>query len=444
MRLGLPGSTRPVGKPTNRAFIVGVGFLGMFVAVALAYIGFEAPNHIPGRSYFTIRGQFAFADNITPHSEVRVGGRLVGQVLNPRVKDGKAVVDLQLDPAIKPIRSDTRLAVRPKSAVGVRYIDMTLGTRGQPLTAGQMIPASQTGSPVELDQVLNSLDSDTRARTQTMIRELGTGAAGRGDDMNAGLAVAPHFLRGLGSVATTMHRGDIHRFVTSAEAAASAVAPVSDTYAQGFTPEARAMRPFWRQGDDLRSTLDTAPPALRATQAGLAATDPLLTQVGGFAREGRPTLAALPDALGQTTRMLRTAKAPLRQTDETLDLTSRAVPPTVALLRRLGRDLPDLDQMLRSALPIASALRNRGCDIHAFASGWGDMDSWGNSVENFLRLEAHEGAVGPIEHLPPLKSTRYQTRYEAPCAEKDMGQTPGGGASAPAPAYPSTSTGASR
>ena len=93
----------------------------------MVYIGFKAPDAIPGRAYFTVRAQFKDADNVSKHSQVRIAGRIVGQVLDPHVEHELAVVKLQMDPTVKPLRSDTRVVVRPRSAVGVRYIDVVPG-----------------------------------------------------------------------------------------------------------------------------------------------------------------------------------------------------------------------------------------------------------------------------------------------------------------------------
>src|SRR5213083_1543975 len=127
---------RPVGQPRKRLSMILLGLAGIGVTVLMVYIGFKAPDSIPGRAYFTVRAQFKDADNVSKHSQVRIAGRIVGHVL--------AVVKLQMDPIVKPLRSDTRVVVRPRSAVGVRYIDVVPGKRGRPLREGDLIPDAQT------------------------------------------------------------------------------------------------------------------------------------------------------------------------------------------------------------------------------------------------------------------------------------------------------------
>lgn len=175
---------RPAAQQRGRGFMLLVGFAGLGVASLLAYVGFNAPNTIPGRGYYNLTAQLNQADNLTGHYQVRVAGRLVGQVLDPRVEDGQAVVDLQLDRDVGPLLSDTTIKVRPRSPIGVRFVELHPGTRGTPLKDGAVLPASQASASVPLDDVLSTLDPKTRKRTQELLAGLGGGFADRGEDVN--------------------------------------------------------------------------------------------------------------------------------------------------------------------------------------------------------------------------------------------------------------------
>ena len=180
--------------------MIGLGLFGLSAGLVLIGIGFNAPNSIPGRSYYTVQAEFANADNISNHGQVRLGGRIVGQVLNPRVEDGKAVLDLQIDPAYGPLPVDTTAEVRPRSAVGVRFVDLVAGRSSETIPSDGRIPASQTASTTTLDEVLGTFDPETQKRTQKFLTGLGTGLAGRGEDLNDTIAEAPETLRGVESV----------------------------------------------------------------------------------------------------------------------------------------------------------------------------------------------------------------------------------------------------
>jgi virulence factor Mce-like protein len=396
--------------------LVGLGLSGVFLGMYLFWVGFNAPNNIPGRSYYTLHAQFANADNLTSHYQVRVGGRLIGQVLNPRVSNGLAVVDLQLTPAIKPLLSDTKLKVRPRSPIGVRYVDVLPGTRGTPLKDGALISASQTSATVTLDQVLGALNTTARAGTRTFLNELGVGFAGRGEDLGGAITAAPQFLGDTTTVTAAINArtGAAARLIRATEGAAAAADPVRQQIAAGFDPEARAMRPFSVHGDSLRAALDVAPGALATVRAGLIQTDPLLVEVDGLAVNARPALRVAPGALTETTALLRESRPSFAALNGTLKLAGRAVHPTLRLLRTISPVLPSVEAALRGGLPILAELAPRGCDIKLMLSNWESMLAFGNEGGNFLRFNLVGGSQesAGIGHVT---TGVHQNPYPAPC-----------------------------
>jgi virulence factor Mce-like protein len=379
---------RPVGKQRSRFFMVTVGLAGLLLAAATFYVGYQAAYSVPGRGYYNVHAQFANAQNLANHYEIRMGGVRVGQVLNPRVQDGAAVVDMRLDDKYRPLRSDSKLRIRLRSAVGVRYLEIVPGKSGAPLRDGATIPASQTSTPVALDEVLGTFDRATRTRTRVLLNELGAGTSGRGPDVNEALATAPRFLAQLSSVSTAItDRGPaMSRLISAGDGAANAFDPVRGDIAAGFDPERRALAPFSDRRGDLQATLAAAPPALGELRGGLPAVSRLADAVGGFARAGQPTLAEAPAALRSTVALLRDAKAPLGDARDTLDLAQRAVPPTLDLLGRVRPVLPSLDRALSDVVPTLDYLAPRACELSSFSTGWAEYLKWGDSQNNFIRF----------------------------------------------------------
>ena len=79
--------------------------------------------------------------------EVRIGGARVGQVskIEPRRRaDGStyAQITMKLDKEIEPLQADTTLLVRPRSAIGLKYVELRPG-RGKDDFAGAVIPVEQ-------------------------------------------------------------------------------------------------------------------------------------------------------------------------------------------------------------------------------------------------------------------------------------------------------------
>jgi ABC-type transporter Mla subunit MlaD len=417
-----PLGNRPVSRPTSVYVTRGVGLLAVTLICLMAYVGYNSPNSIPGRSYYNLRAQFEFADNLTSHYQVRAGGRLIGQVLRPRVEGGKAVVDLQLDPGIGPLLSDTTISVRPRSPVGVRFLDVTPGTRGRPLAEGDMIPATQTGATTSLDTILGTLDARTRDRTRTLLHELGTGFAGRGRDLGPAIAGGPGLLDDLTTLARSIRSrpGATRDLVDGLERATAAVSPVRGRLAASFGPSAAALRIVTDARSDVRATLGEAPPTLESVRSTLPATGALVREIGGLSEDLRPLLRLAPVALEQGASLLHEGQAPVRRLETTLREIDGAVDPTVALLQRAKVELPDVDVTLTTPQELLTELGPRGCDARSFFGNWADMDSYGTESTNRLRfevvgpdVESVQGQKAPLAGLPTADF--LQNPYPAPC-----------------------------
>lgn len=416
---------RPASFTHGRPFMVSLGLAGVIAALTMLYIGYNSPNSIPGRSYYTVNAEFVDADNLTASYQVRIGGELVGQVLRPRVKDGKGVVDLQLKPDVGPLLSDTTLKVRPRSPVGVRFVELKPGTKGTPIKEGGTIPASQTSVTVQIDQAFATLDEDRRKKAQTLLNELGKGFLSRGQDINRAIENAPPTLGNLQSVAAEVNGVDtgVERFINGNESAARAAEPVREDIATGFAPEAKALRPFADESKALARALDVAPAALRSVETDLRRVTPMLVQLERFAKNGEPTLRTAVPTLQDTRGLLVDARPGLAALRKTLPLVRTAVPPTLSMLKTLQPVLPDLDDTLQASLPLLADLGPRDCDFKRFFFNWSETLAYEASFSNLLRfsLEASPESLQGVKTKTPGV---FQSSYPGPC-EVD-GQKVGG------------------
>lgn len=417
------GKEREVSYQRGKLFMLGVGLTGIGVAVLLAWIGYNAPNSIPGRKYYTVKAVMNQADNLTSHYQVRVAGRLVGQVLNPRVEGNKAVVDLQLEDKIRPLLSDSTIRVRPRSPIGVRFLELHPGTKGKPIPEGGTLPASQASAALPLDEALSTLDAPTRARTRELLAQLGQGFAGRGDDLNPTIHAAPAMLRDTQYVTRKIadRQGAVASFVGGLETSARSADPVRRSIAEGFDPESRALKVFGDTRAAMEQTLQIAPSALEGIRNGLAQSDPFVRELGGFAKQAVPFLRRAPDALDQTAALLHDARPTLRSASRTLDLAGRAVSPTLFLLRTLRPALPDIEEALKQGTGPVVDLAPRRCDITRMFGNWTSMLGYGTDAANYLRLNVQQGtgeSIGGsqqgLKDLVPI----HADPYPGPCQAK--------------------------
>jgi ABC-type transporter Mla subunit MlaD len=411
---------RPVGKPRGQLYYYAVGVAGLVVLAVMFWIGYEAPNSTPLRSYYDIYALMPDAQNLNRHYDVRIGGLRAGQVLSEDVQNGQAKLHLQLASKFGPLRSDSTVQTRLRSAVGVRYLQLTPGTKGTIIPNGGTLAATQTKPSTALDQVLGIFDAKTRAQTQTFLTELGTGLAGRGEDINSFIQQGAPFFSTLASVSQGIvaRTNAMANFISGASGAADAFYPVRNQIAQGFAPETQALKPFTDRASSLQATLDAAPPALNELSTGLPAVQGLVSQVDGLAIQAKPFLNAAPTALTQTNGLLRDAQKPLRNLSGTLSLVGSAVPPTLGFLHQLPPVLPDVNQALKDLIPTLAYMGPRACDIPLGLQAWADTmhysypGSQGDAV-HFTIDENGQGLIGGAK--PNVANQETTDPYPGPC-----------------------------
>jgi ABC-type transporter Mla subunit MlaD len=151
------------------------GAVVLIVVVIGVYFGFT--KHIPFTHGFRMKGVFTSAVSIRKNSPVRIAGVNVGKVTGvSRYRDSDAsVVSMELQDRALPIHKDATMKIRPRIFLeGNFFVDLRPGTPTSPTVHdGATIGISQTATPVQLDEVLTSLQSDARADLQQVLQVFG-------------------------------------------------------------------------------------------------------------------------------------------------------------------------------------------------------------------------------------------------------------------------------
>jgi phospholipid/cholesterol/gamma-HCH transport system substrate-binding protein len=167
--------------------------VGLVLVVLIAigtYLGFT--KDIPFTKGFRVQAVFDSANSIRANSPVRVAGVEVGKVKAiKRYQDTDlSVVELEIKDKGLPIHKDARLKIRPRIFLeGNFFVDMEPGTPGSPtISDGDTIRVTQTSAPVQLDELLTALQTDTREDLKTVLDEFGRALDGppRASDRLAG------------------------------------------------------------------------------------------------------------------------------------------------------------------------------------------------------------------------------------------------------------------
>jgi ABC-type transporter Mla subunit MlaD len=115
--------------------------------------------------------------NIKGKSPVRIAGVNVGKVTSIKREGNTGVVSMEIESRGLPIHSDATAKIRPRIFLeGNWFVDLLPGSPSAPaLSSGSTLPITQTADPVQLDQVLDALNTDTRANLQNFLIGYGDG-----------------------------------------------------------------------------------------------------------------------------------------------------------------------------------------------------------------------------------------------------------------------------
>jgi virulence factor Mce-like protein len=188
---------RRKGRRRNGISKFKAGVIGIVLLMAISY-GAYTKFANPFANPFTIHAVFSSANGLQPNSFVRIAGVNVGTVtsVNPVpscvVKGTKqkacqaADVTMTINPEGLPIHNDATFWIRPRIFLeGNFFVDLAPGSPSAPIVkTGHTFPMGQGEEPVQLDQVLTSLQSNTRQNLQTLLKQYGTAVKQGGPSFN--------------------------------------------------------------------------------------------------------------------------------------------------------------------------------------------------------------------------------------------------------------------
>ena len=151
--------------------------IGVIVAVmAKINLDFAAP----WSSTHTVSMQVADADGIGVSSDVRIAGRLVGQVTGVRSDGSYATVTFHVDNNDWPLPADTTASIRLATLLGQKYVELQPGNDSRNHLADDgTIGLPRTHPVVDFDQILDTFDKPTRTGLTNLIKTVGAAVSGQ-------------------------------------------------------------------------------------------------------------------------------------------------------------------------------------------------------------------------------------------------------------------------
>lgn len=192
-------------RTLTNAGILGVFTLFCFLVIEFLAVNIGQPN--PFSSDYTVHAVFADADGIPTAADVRLSGVVVGKVTSishDPSSPGYSVVTLDIsNSAATPIYTNGFAKVRPKTLLGEKYVDLSVGSRNtaEAIASGGFLPVAETGKDVSNDEIFNSFDSATRAEQQQVLAALDGATRDRAGDIEAILPQLQQVVANLSPVA---------------------------------------------------------------------------------------------------------------------------------------------------------------------------------------------------------------------------------------------------
>lgn len=168
---------------------VAILVLIVLAVVVVGYILHEQGFRFPfiQSSTFTVNAEFSTAQAVTPGQgqTVRVSGVQVGTLSGVTLKNGYAIVQMSIDPNYKRlIHTDATALLRPKTGLQDMFVELNPGSSPAPVVKpGYTIPLAQTNPEIDFDEVLSSLDADTRQYLDLLVNGAGQGVNGQGNNI---------------------------------------------------------------------------------------------------------------------------------------------------------------------------------------------------------------------------------------------------------------------
>lgn len=327
-------------------------------AGAVLLTGASEGDGSKGKSYWI---EFDNSFGLVEGGDVKVGNVRAGQTTEfkvdaPKGERARALVRVEIsEPGFDSFRSDAECRIRPQSLIGEYYVDCEPGAAEEELADGGTLELKQTSSVVPEDLLRNVMRRPYRERFRLILAELGTGLAGRPDDLQEVLKRAHPGLRETSEVLEILgdQNGVIKDFITDSDTVIAELEAKKKDVARwvveaGETAEisasrrealARQFQLFPTFLDELKPTMarlgeltDEQTPLLRDLQRAAPHLEKTFTELGPFAEASRPSFRSLAEA----------ARVGRRALDESQE--------EVEELRRLAADAPELAKPLRQFL----------------------------------------------------------------------------------------------
>jgi phospholipid/cholesterol/gamma-HCH transport system substrate-binding protein len=380
------------------------GLIGIIVVAVFSYAAYTKFAN-PFASKYTVHATFSNANGLVPGSLVRIAGVNVGTVTGVSTEPGcsssakgqsacqAADVTMTISNQGQPIHDDATFAIRPRIFLeGNFFVDVAPGTPEAPVAPnGHTFPIQQGIEPVQFDQVLDSLQSNTRQNLQTLLQQYGKAVKTAGPSFNKSIQYwlpAYEYSSIVSHDALGLQPHDLSNYIAAQGPVAGAIDAHPQQLESLITDFNVTAGAFARENTALENTMVQLPRALSAAIPAfnaLNAAFPPLRQLARALIPGVQSTGPMVDASLPFVTQLNDLVQPAELRGLTADLK-----PTVPALAKLTQETIPL--MKNEVRPASSCVAN-------VIYPWSQLTI---PDQNFPSVTPEKAYVEAVDYLPGL------------------------------------------
>jgi phospholipid/cholesterol/gamma-HCH transport system substrate-binding protein len=419
---------------------------------------FHLPSWVPalGSDFYKLNVELQTGQAVVPGQgqTINIAGVKVGDVQSVKLRNGIAVVTVNMDKKYAPVYRNAHVLLRPKTGLKDMYLALDPGTRDAgSLPSGGTIPVANTLPDVNPDEILASLDSDTRAYLQILLSAGGqafTDKPGQKGQASADLRqtfkriepINRDLDKIMSQLATRKH--NVSRVIHNFRLITDELGRTDGTLGRFVESSNSNFQAFANQDVNLRAALGLLPDTLKVADSTLQKAQKLGATAGPAFESLRPAARALGPSLKDVRPFLRQTTPVIKNQ---LRPFTRVARPTVRDLRPAARDLSVVTPRLQRTFGVLnSAFNEFAYNPPGKEEGFLFWQSWLNHIgaQIFTTQDAHGpirrglviiscGALGVLDNIQKttpqlavlIQLLRAPTRSQA-CGQQVPGGPAGG------------------
>ncbi len=304
---------------------------------------------------------------------------------------------IEIDPEYAPISSDARAILRQKTLLGETYVEIAPGTQAdtsgeatlddetasagatdlaslsgddavEPIPEGGHMDDAQVADQVQIDEIFNALDDETRADFQIWMKNSGIAVEGRGLDLNNAFGNLGPFTEDASDVLATLRRQEqsLRTIVASTGQVFEALTARDQELAGAIVGSNRTFRALASRDEELADTFQVLPTFEIESRLTLERLEDFARNAGPLFRDLRPVARDLSPTLRDLRRLAPNARRLFKNLDPLIDAAIEGLPALRGTLDELRPVLDEMDPFLANFNPVIRYLDYQSATLADF------------------------------------------------------------------------------